>query len=420
LLMSQFLDYLYKLRNQGSSFGLQRMEELVQNFENPQFSYPVIHVAGTNGKGSVCAMLSSAYRANGYKVGLFSSPHLVELGERVQVNGKNTPMHEIEQIVDRIKPVAEAMEKKQPGMHPTFFEIMTMVAFLVFQKEKVDIAVIETGLGGRLDSTNVVRPALSIISSISLDHCEILGPGISNIAREKAGIIKAKTPVLCGWLPKPALQEIEQKAAEEKAEMIYLDTETVQCPQTNLVGAYQRRNAALAMRALQVMQPHLSTDSSKNEKGLLTTELAGRWQLIQGSPLIILDACHNEAGIDCLMENIRAMKKIPQRLWFSAMGEERANSMVNRLSPLFEEIVYFTPDLPRATQYDEIFSSISTEFRNRLRSGNWQNIESELKELTQNPPDGLLITGSIYLIGRVLSVIKNQNYSDSSALQDLL
>ena len=143
--MKTFLDYLYKLRNQGSSFGLERMRILVDRLNNPQNSYPVIHVAGTNGKGSVCAMLHSMYQSNGYKVGLFSSPHLIELGERIQVNGENMPMQEIENMVLRIQPIAEDMEGEKKGMHPTFFEIMTAVAFLRFQESKVDLAILETG-----------------------------------------------------------------------------------------------------------------------------------------------------------------------------------------------------------------------------------------------------------------------------------
>ena len=188
--MNHWLDYLFNLRNQGSLLGLERMRILSERLKNPERSFPIIHVAGTNGKGSVCSMLASIYQSNDYNVGLFSSPHLIDLGERIQLNGENMSLDEMERMVDRIRPIAEEMEKEQEGMHPTFFEIMTAVAFLRFQERKVDLAILETGLGGRLDSTNVVTPELSIITSISLDHCEILGSRISEIAREKAGIIK--------------------------------------------------------------------------------------------------------------------------------------------------------------------------------------------------------------------------------------
>ena len=166
------------------------MAKFVKLLGNPHLGFPVIHVAGTNGKGSVCAMLDSIYRANGYKVGLFSSPHLIELGERIRINGENITEAEINQWVEQIKPIAQKMEEDESENHPTFFEFMTAIAFLNFQKQGVDLAIIETGLGGRLDSTNVVIPELSIITSISKDHCAILGDTLEKITGEKAGIIK--------------------------------------------------------------------------------------------------------------------------------------------------------------------------------------------------------------------------------------
>ena len=203
--MNDTLNYLYGLRNRGSSYGIDRMRRLLPLLGNPHRRFPIIHVAGTNGKGSVCAMLDSIYRENGYKVGLFSSPHLVELGERIRVNGKVLPLHGIEEFVRFIKPIADEMEAEKVDLGPTFFEMMTAMAFLVFAERKVDLAILETGLGGRLDSTNVVQPILSIITTIALDHCSILGHSIEEIAREKAGIIKRGIPALTGWLPDACL-----------------------------------------------------------------------------------------------------------------------------------------------------------------------------------------------------------------------
>ena len=200
--MKDTLDYLYALRNRGSDFGLDRMIVFASLLGNPQLSFPVIHVAGTNGKGSVCSMLDAVYRANGYSVGLFSSPHLIDLGERIRVNGVNLSMHELATFVEELRPVAEEMESEQRGFHPTFFEFMTAMAFLTFQQAKVDLAIFETGLGGRLDSTNVVNPELSIITTIAKDHCSILGNEIESIAEEKAGIVKKGKPVLTGWFGK--------------------------------------------------------------------------------------------------------------------------------------------------------------------------------------------------------------------------
>ena len=256
--MDNIISYLYDLRNRGSSFGIERMLKFVQLLGNPQHEFPIIHVAGTNGKGSVCTMLDSIYRSNGYKVGLFTSPHLTELGERIRINGKNISENEIKSWVKKLKPVASKMEK-EGSEHPTFFEFMTAIAFLNFKKNNVDIAIIETGLGGRLDSTNVVLPKLSIITTISKDHCAILGDTLEEIATEKAGIIKHQVPVLIGSLPVCASGVVE-KIAEERDTLVSVIDESKHesFPSTNLKGSYQRQNAAIALRASEMLENEIT------------------------------------------------------------------------------------------------------------------------------------------------------------------
>lgn len=415
--MKMFLDYLYKLRNEGSSFGLERIRILLDRLNNPQGSYPVIHVAGTNGKGSVCAMLNSIYQSNGYKVGLFSSPHLIELGERVQVNGENMPMEEIKNMVLRIQPIAEEMESEIKGMHPTFFEIMTAVAFLRFKESKVDLAILETGLGGRLDSTNVVTPELSIITSISLDHCEILGHRISDIAREKGGIIKNKVPVVTGWLPQEANQEIKKISKQKNANVEDLNLSIEQCPETNLVGNYQRRNAALASTAVELLKTKFAVSNEDTEKGLKKVVLPGRWQKLRESPKIILDACHNQGGVECLKENLEVFQS-PFKVWLAAMGGDRAFDLIRLLAPLAKELVYFTAEFPRACDFEQMLALTPKPYHSKVRRGNWKNIDLELKEAKKNNEEDLLVTGSIYLIGQVLSVQENPFLPTSSSLQD--
>ena len=415
--MKTFLDYLYKLRNQGSSFGLERMRILVDRLNNPQNSYPVIHVAGTNGKGSVCAMLNSMYQSNGYKVGLFSSPHLIELGERIQVNGENMTMQEIENVVLRIQPIAEEMESEKKGMHPTFFEIMTAIAFLRFQESKVDLAILETGLGGRLDSTNVVNPELSIITSISLDHCEILGHRISDIAREKGGIIKNKVPVITGWLPPEAKREIIKISNNKNAKLEDLNLSTEQCPETNLFGNYQRRNAALAMKAIELLKTKFAVSNENNYQGLKKVVLPGRWQTLKESPKIILDACHNRGGVECLKENLGTFQS-PFKVWLAVMGEDRASDLIRLLAPVAQELVYFTSELPRACDFEQMLALTPEAFHSKVRRGNWKDIGLELKEAEQNKLQDLLVTGSIYLVGQVLSVQESHFLPTSTSLQD--
>ena len=206
--------YLYGLRHRGSLYGVDRMREFIRHLGHPEKAYPVVHVAGTNGKGSTCAMLESIFRQAGLKTGLFTSPHLVHQGERVQVNRQILTREEVMEYTRRLKPIAEAIEKEHTDHHPSFFEFMTGMAFLRFAEEQVDIGIFETGLGGRLDATNVLNPEVSVITSISLDHTDILGDTLEAIAAEKAGIIKPGKPVIMGLLPLEAEKVIETVAKE--------------------------------------------------------------------------------------------------------------------------------------------------------------------------------------------------------------
>ncbi|MEC7287542.1 MAG: Mur ligase family protein, partial [Verrucomicrobiota bacterium] len=253
---SDILDYLYALKNRGSKYGIERMHLLVQALGNPEQKFPVIHVAGTNGKGSVCAMLEAMYRDNGYKVGFFSSPHLVHVGERIQINRQIISELDIIRYTEELRPIATKLAKNNPNLHPTFFEFIAAMAFLRFARASVDIACIETGLGGRLDATNVVDPELSIITTISFDHCDKLGDTLAEIAGEKAGIIKAGKPVLIGKLP-PAADALIRRVAKERGCKLYslVDrfSDEVDLPRTNLAGGFQRWNAGLATYAIEIL-----------------------------------------------------------------------------------------------------------------------------------------------------------------------
>ena len=196
-------DFLYKLRNAGSKFSLERIKLLCANLENPQERFPKIHIAGTNGKGSVCAMLESILRNSGLKVGMFTSPHLLYLGERIQINRIPISKEKLLEYVAKVRDVCDTLfDISDVENYPSFFELMTAVCFLYFADEHVDVAVIEVGLGGRLDSTNIITPVCSVITSVALDHTEYLGQTIEKIAREKAGIIKPRIPVAIGFLSK--------------------------------------------------------------------------------------------------------------------------------------------------------------------------------------------------------------------------
>jgi len=275
--------YLYGLKHRGALYGIDRMEVFSEHLGFPHRAYPVVHVAGTNGKGSTCAMLEAIFRRAGYRTGLFTSPHLVHQGERVQVDRRILTREAIVSYTRKLKPVAEAIEAARPGYHPTFFEFMTGMAFLRFAEAEVDVGIIETGLGGRLDATNVVDPELTAITSISLDHTEILGDSLEAIAREKAGIIKPGKPVVLGLLPPEAEAVIRAIAAERGAPVHgireWFGGESA-FPPTALPGAYQRRNAAVAAVAAHLLAQSGRFRISEAEiaAGLLSVNWAGRWE----------------------------------------------------------------------------------------------------------------------------------------------
>jgi dihydrofolate synthase/folylpolyglutamate synthase len=393
------------------------MTRFVELLGNPQNDFPIIHVAGTNGKGSVCAMLDSIYRTNGYRVGLFSSPHLIELGERVRVDGKNITENEIQERVRQLKPIAQKMEDDGADGHPTFFEFMTAIAFLTFQKSRVDLAIIETGLGGRLDSTNVVTPKLSIITTISKDHCAILGDTLEEIATEKAGIIKREVPVLIGNLPTCAHEVVQKIAFQQDAPFYTIShLKEEKYPKTNLVGSYQIRNAALAFQSTELLEQTLPIQSNLTSKGLNTVNIPGRWQVIDGSSTIILDACHNADGALCLKENLETLTQKPE-IWIGVLGEDRAEDIMKVVIEFACSLKLFEVQQPRACSIDYLRSLIPDSFCGEVIDFDLEKAKEEFKKSTSNKT--ILVTGSIYLIGDILSLLADQDFDSKVDWNDL-
>lgn len=415
--MNEILSYLYSLRNRGSNFGIDRMKRFVRLIGNPQNDFPIVHVAGTNGKGSVCAMLDSIYRANGYKVGLFSSPHLIELGERVRVDGQNITETEIQDWVRLLKPIAQQMEDDGVDDHPTFFEFMTAIAFLTFQKNRVDLAVIETGLGGRLDSTNVVTPEVSIITTISKDHCSILGDTLQEIATEKAGIIKRDVPVLIGNLPSCAEEVIQKIATQQNAPFYSISHFQEELPSTNLFGSYQRKNAALALRSTELLEKKFPIESKFTKRGLNSVQIPGRWQIFEGSPRIILDACHNSDGAVCLRENLETLHQRPE-IWVGVLGEDRAEDIIKVVAEFAGSLKLFEVQQPRACSIHSLRSLIPDSFTGEVLAFDLEKAKKELMKANSNKT--ILVTGSIYLIGNILALLANQDLVSKTNWNDLL
>ncbi|MGE9292282.1 MAG: bifunctional folylpolyglutamate synthase/dihydrofolate synthase [Puniceicoccales bacterium] len=356
--MTETERYLYGLRNRGSKYGLERMAIFAEALGHPERQYPVIHVAGTNGKGSVCAMLEAIYRRAGYRTGLFTSPHLVRLGERVQVDRHPITDAQIEDYVAQMRAVGEQLAALDPLDHPTFFEFMAGMGILHFAQEKVDVAILETGLGGRLDATNVVDPEVSVITSVGLDHTDILGKDLATIAGEKAGIIKPGRPVVIGCLP-PEAEAVIRAVAAERGCVVHSVRELFGAeenfPETNLEGGFQRRNAAVASLVVRLLQGRFPVTQAVAEAALQEVSWAGRWQRVTlaDGRLLILDSSHNPEGATALEDNLaRLVAQTGRRplLLTGILGEERAAALIPTMARYASGFILLKPDQPRALE----------------------------------------------------------------------
>ena len=419
-------DYLYSLKAKGSKYGIDRMHGFVQALGNPERQFPIIHVAGSNGKGSTCSMLEALYRANGYNTGLYSSPHLVRQGERVQVNRSILDEAEIVDYTQTLKPIADRLGANDEDDHPSFFEFMTAMAFLRFAEAKVDIALLETGLGGRLDATNVVEPELAIITSISLDHTEFLGDTIELIASEKAGIIKPGKPALISKLPAEA-EAVIRRIAAERGSQVYAVSERFptfeQLPHTNLRGSCQRWNAGVAVYASEILSERFPLQPEKTADALQSIQWPGRWQTIQlQDRTLILDASHNPEGSVILDENLTQLVADCGRqpiIVAGTLGEFRARSLLQVVSRHAREIHLLAPDQSRATATDVLETCLPENNRAPV-------IHRQLKEIFPSvgtcalgePGDTIVVTGSLYLIGEVLEQLTCTTPAGQGKLQD--
>lgn len=412
----------------GSHLGLERITQLCKELGDPQTQFKSIHIAGTNGKGSVSAILSNVLINCGYRIGQFTSPHLIDYRERFQINGQMISEGELAYFSEKAQAAIEKVEREFPEYGPvTEFEAATLVGFLYFAEQNVDCAVIEVGLGGRLDSTNVITPELSIITPISYDHMDRLGDSLAKIAVEKAGIIKAGVPVVSGHQPEEAAKVLRETAANLGADFYDLEQEdwsplsadarggqllfpyfSNDALSISLLGYHQLENAAAALLALKILDKkgwELSVDAIKI--GLSTAAWPGRLELISAAnPLIIMDGAHNQAGINALATNLpRVLGEQAKITFIIGLSEDRPAQILYPLLPLAKRMIFTKAVAGRLPGKDP------SELYHYAIS---KNILAEVKESIPealaaiNQQDIVCICGSLYLIGEVKAYLSEK------------
>lgn len=401
--MKSTLEFLYSLQKFGMKSGLRNIRRLLKSIGNPHTTIRAIHVAGTNGKGSTSSMIAAILTAAGYNVGLYTSPHLVKFNERIRINGK---MISDKDIVHYVKLMNNEIQRTKS----TFFETTTAMAFKYFADKKVDFAVIETGLGGRLDSTNIIHPIVSVITTIGKDHTEILGKTIQAIAIEKSGIIKRSIPVVVGAIKGMALNTILHSAREKKSPIIF-------SPKMNLPGGsniqlkgkYQISNAKAAVSAIAVISHHYCIGDKAIIDGLRNTSqltgLRGRFELIGHSPSVLLDVAHNPDGIKALVNEIKRLHYKKINVLFAAMKDKDYRLSLQLLKQLNPLIIATQPSIDRAVSSELLYSTCESL---KMRCIVTSNIKDAVTiGFAQSGSDGLLvITGSHFLVGEVIPLLK--------------
>ena len=397
---AEAVQFLYGRRLFGANFGLENTRKLAALAGNPQEKLRFIHVAGTNGKGSTCAMLESIYRASGLRVGLFTSPHLVSFRERIQVNRQLISEAEVVRLVGELQPL---LKQFPADHHPTFFEVVTVMALKFFAEQKCDLVIWETGLGGRLDATNIVTPLVSVITNIAFDHTQWLGDTLEKIAAEKAGIIKPGISVVTATDELSALAVIEKIAHEKNAGLKIVTAErlagTLAPP---LLGDHQKINAALALATVEVLQNQIPVSEEKIRAGLASVNWPGRLQLIQKTrgQKILLDGAHNVAGAEVLRAALELdFAGVRPLLIFGTLADKNWPDICRILAPLADKI--FTVPVASASTADARELAAAFHSANPAAEVMVAANFSEALNASKNEPF-VVVTGSLYLVGEAL------------------
>ncbi|WP_186319796.1 folylpolyglutamate synthase/dihydrofolate synthase family protein [Bacillus sp. WP8] len=418
------IDWIHSRLAFGVKPGLERMKWLMNRLGNPEQSIKAVHVAGTNGKGSTIAFTRSVLQAAGYSVGTFTSPFILTFNERISVNGVPIEDEEWLSLVNEIKPFVDELDQTELGA-TTEFEIITACAFAYFAHvHQVDFVLLETGLGGRLDSTNIAVPILTAITSIGHDHMAILGDTLEQIAAEKAGIIKEGIPMITAVHQPEALAVIQNTAKEKNAECISLHdtcsfdeqqpTETgerftlrtskKQYPQleTGLIGTHQRQNASLAVLLIEWLEQegYISVTEEQIYEGIRQAAWAGRFEKVKDHPPVYLDGAHNEEGIDRLIESVQAHFSSKQvHICFSALKDKPYKQMIQKLEVVSSSIHFVSFDFPRAESAEKLY--VCSQLDAKSYDDDPRTVLEFIQKKSDDPSAVIIVTGSLYFISDI-------------------
>lgn len=424
------LSYLYSLQRFGIKLGLSNIRALCSLLGNPQEDIRTVHIGGTNGKGSTAAVLSAVLQESGYRVGLYTSPHLIDFTERIRINNTQITPEEVSRLVrcirDRIK---------NTKLTPTFFEFTTALALLYFVREGVDIAIIEVGMGGRMDATNIVNPLVSVITNVDYDHTEHLGKSLKKITREKCGIIKEGVPVVTSEIKEDVLFNIGQKAKEVGTSAyryhkdFRADLLKITCKDSHfyydgliwkrlylespLTGKHQMYNMGAALCTIELLTENgFKVTEPQVIEGVRNVAWPGRLEAFSSNPLVLLDGAHNHAGTVALREFIEGVVKRNRMggkivLIFGVLKDKDVHSMAGELVPFSSEVIVTKPNTERGLPV-EVFSKIVEGYGIKPHATQTVSEALSLAYDIASPSDVIVITGSLYVVGEARALLSNK------------
>lgn len=421
------MKYITEVGNFGSNYGLERTYKLLEHLGNPERDLKLIHIAGTNGKGSTTSMITEILMGEGYKVGMYTSPFIEEFEERIQINRNNIPKESLAILMDEIKVAVDKVIEAGYN-HPTEFEIITVLMLLYFKKENIDFGVIEVGLGGTLDSTNVIKPIIQVITSISFDHTNLLGNTLEKIAREKAGIIKKGIPTVIYPQQEEVLKVIKNKCFEMDSELYIANNENLkfknivnldkpyQLLKYNneidillpLLGEHQIINLSVAMQAIEVLNNKNIIDISIANivKSIKNVSWKGRLEVLSNNPYVVIDGAHNIQGIKTLSRNIKNYFKYENLyLILGILADKDVEEMIKIITPMAKKVYSVTPNSIRGELAESLKDEVSKFNKNCKAFDKYE--EAYLEALNDaSEKDLILASGSLYMIGDMRKIIR--------------